>query len=238
MGLMFMPLLTYADGYGFTYGGRATFADVLGKRGRLTVPLTWGGVRRAAIEGEKRFTRGPFSARGSDGLDQPAREPALSAGRSSLRARGPSRARDHEQPPRRRRRRLDRRVLRRAGERRRYAGVRPRRSLRQLRRRCHLRHASRSDVPAQRHLSQCRLGRVALRRRIDDWPRQDRSARLCRAVRLVGAVAARALLACGRAAARLRAVAARRGVDAARLWRGNLRRRHAALRPPPSCGCR
>jgi outer membrane protein assembly factor BamA len=60
-GLMFMPLLTYADGYGFTFGGRATFADVLGKRGRLTVPLTWGGVRRAAIEGEKRFTRGPFT---------------------------------------------------------------------------------------------------------------------------------------------------------------------------------
>jgi outer membrane protein assembly factor BamA len=60
-GFMFMPILSYADGYGFTYGARATFADVLGKRGRLTMPLTWGGVRRAAVEGEKRFTRGPFS---------------------------------------------------------------------------------------------------------------------------------------------------------------------------------
>jgi outer membrane protein assembly factor BamA len=60
-GFMFMPLISYADGYGFTYGARATFADVLGKRGRLTMPLTWGGVRRAALEGEKRFTAGPFS---------------------------------------------------------------------------------------------------------------------------------------------------------------------------------
>jgi outer membrane protein assembly factor BamA len=60
-GFMFMPILSFADGYGFTYGARATFADVLGKRGRLTMPLTWGGVRRAALEGEKRFTRGPLS---------------------------------------------------------------------------------------------------------------------------------------------------------------------------------
>jgi outer membrane protein assembly factor BamA len=61
-GLMFMPLLNYADGYGFTFGGRATFAEVLGKRGRLSVPLTWGGVRRAAVIGEKRFTRGPITS--------------------------------------------------------------------------------------------------------------------------------------------------------------------------------
>jgi outer membrane protein assembly factor BamA len=60
-GFLFMPILNFTDGYGFTYGARATFADVLGKRGRLTVPLTWGGVRRAAGEGDKRFTRGPFS---------------------------------------------------------------------------------------------------------------------------------------------------------------------------------
>lgn len=60
-GLMFMPVLTYADGYGFTYGARATFADVLGKRGRLTIPLTWGGVRRAALVADKRFSRGPFT---------------------------------------------------------------------------------------------------------------------------------------------------------------------------------
>jgi outer membrane protein assembly factor BamA len=60
-GLMFMPVLTYADGYGFTYGGRATFADVLGTRSRVTTPLTWGGVRRAAVEAEKRFEHGPLS---------------------------------------------------------------------------------------------------------------------------------------------------------------------------------
>lgn len=60
-GFLFMPILDYTDGYGFTYGARATFADVFGKRGRVTVPLTWGGVRRAAVEGEKRFTAGPLS---------------------------------------------------------------------------------------------------------------------------------------------------------------------------------
>jgi len=59
-GLMFMPILNFTDGYGFTYGARATFADVLGDRGRITVPLTWGGVRRAAVEGEKRFARAPI----------------------------------------------------------------------------------------------------------------------------------------------------------------------------------
>lgn len=61
-GLMFMPVLNYADGYGFTFGGRATFAEALGKRGRVSIPLTWGGVRRAAVLGEKRFTRGPITS--------------------------------------------------------------------------------------------------------------------------------------------------------------------------------
>jgi outer membrane protein assembly factor BamA len=61
-GLMFMPLLSYADGYGFTFGGRATFAEALGKRGRLSVPLTWGGVRRAALLADKRFSRGPITS--------------------------------------------------------------------------------------------------------------------------------------------------------------------------------
>jgi outer membrane protein assembly factor BamA len=57
---MFMPVLRYADGYGFTYGARFSFVDTLGKGGRVSVPLTWGGTRRAAVEIEKPIARGPI----------------------------------------------------------------------------------------------------------------------------------------------------------------------------------
>jgi outer membrane protein assembly factor BamA len=52
---MFLPIIGYSDGYGFTYGARASFVDVLGEGGRVSVPLTWGGTRRAAVEIEKTF---------------------------------------------------------------------------------------------------------------------------------------------------------------------------------------
>ena len=44
---MWLPVLDYADGYGFTYGARVSFVDVLGPRSRISVPLTWGGERKA-----------------------------------------------------------------------------------------------------------------------------------------------------------------------------------------------
>ena len=59
--LMFLPIITYADGYGFTYGGRVSTVGLLGIGERLSVPLTWGGVRRAAIEFERPFDRGPLT---------------------------------------------------------------------------------------------------------------------------------------------------------------------------------
>jgi hypothetical protein len=59
--LLFLPIITYADGYGFTYGGRASTVDLLGLGERLSVPLTWGGVRRAALEFERPFKRGPLT---------------------------------------------------------------------------------------------------------------------------------------------------------------------------------
>jgi hypothetical protein len=52
---MFMPIVGFTEGYGFTYGARASFVDVLGEGGRISVPLTWGGARRAAVEVEKTF---------------------------------------------------------------------------------------------------------------------------------------------------------------------------------------
>jgi hypothetical protein len=59
--LMFFPILGYVDGYGFTYGGRVSAVDLLGAGERLSVPLTWGGTKRAAIEFERTFKRGPVT---------------------------------------------------------------------------------------------------------------------------------------------------------------------------------
>ena len=58
---MFFPILNYADGYGFTYGARVSAIDLLGAGERLSVPLTWGGTKRAALEAERGFKRGPVS---------------------------------------------------------------------------------------------------------------------------------------------------------------------------------
>ena len=59
--LMFLPILTYADGYGFTYGGRVSTVDLLGAGERLSLPLTWGVTRRAALEIDRAFAGGPLT---------------------------------------------------------------------------------------------------------------------------------------------------------------------------------
>jgi outer membrane protein assembly factor BamA len=56
---LWMPILSREDGYGFTYGARVSFTDPLGPRTRLSLPLTWGGERRAGLEAERRF-EGPL----------------------------------------------------------------------------------------------------------------------------------------------------------------------------------
>lgn len=58
---MWQPLLTYEDGYGFTYGARVGFVRALGPNGRLSVPLTWGGTRQAVAEAEWAFRSGPVT---------------------------------------------------------------------------------------------------------------------------------------------------------------------------------
>jgi hypothetical protein len=55
-----LPILHHKDGYGMTYGARVSFNEVLGDRSRVSVPLTWGGERRAAVEAERLFD-GPIS---------------------------------------------------------------------------------------------------------------------------------------------------------------------------------
>ena len=59
--LMFLPILAYEDGYGFSYGGRITIVDALGTGGRLSSPLTWGGTKQATREFERVFKTGPLT---------------------------------------------------------------------------------------------------------------------------------------------------------------------------------
>ncbi len=59
--LMVLPVFDYTDGFGATYGGRISFVDLLGKEGRVSVPLTWGGWKRAALEIDRTWAAGPVS---------------------------------------------------------------------------------------------------------------------------------------------------------------------------------
>jgi len=47
---MFLPIFNYQDGYGLTYGVRTTFPHAVGDQTRVSVPLSWGGERRAGAE--------------------------------------------------------------------------------------------------------------------------------------------------------------------------------------------
>lgn len=58
---MWLPILNYADGYGLTYGVRFSFVEPVGPNTRISVPLTWGGERRAALEIERTFSEGLVS---------------------------------------------------------------------------------------------------------------------------------------------------------------------------------
>ena len=81
--LMFLPILTYDDGYGWTYGARTSTVNALGLGERLSVPLTWGATRRAALEAERTFRGGPLTrVLGSFGIAQ-RRESAFRGRRSA-----------------------------------------------------------------------------------------------------------------------------------------------------------
>ena len=62
---LFIPILDYAEGTGFTYGARFSLVDVLGERGTVSVAVTLGGTRQAALELEEWFdTRLVHAVRG------------------------------------------------------------------------------------------------------------------------------------------------------------------------------
>jgi outer membrane protein assembly factor BamA len=58
---MFLPILDAEDGYGLTYGVLVAYPDLFGGRSRLAFPMSWGGHKRAAVEAERVFDRGPVS---------------------------------------------------------------------------------------------------------------------------------------------------------------------------------
>jgi len=60
-GVLWLPLLDFEDGYGFTYGVQFARPKVLGPNSRLSFPLTWGGEKQAGAQLEKIFGGGPLT---------------------------------------------------------------------------------------------------------------------------------------------------------------------------------
>ncbi len=60
-GVMWLPVLSYTEGYGVTFGLRIAVEDVLGPKSRISAPLTWGGERKAGLTLERSFERGPLT---------------------------------------------------------------------------------------------------------------------------------------------------------------------------------
>lgn len=56
--LMVAPIVDHREGYGVAYGALTSFVDTFGRGGRLSVPATWGGHKRIALEMEAPV-RGP-----------------------------------------------------------------------------------------------------------------------------------------------------------------------------------
>ena len=55
---MFLPILTYADGYGFTYGGRVSTIDLFGVGERAVGAADLGRHAARGVEVERTFKTG------------------------------------------------------------------------------------------------------------------------------------------------------------------------------------
>jgi outer membrane protein assembly factor BamA len=56
-GVMFVPILSAEDGYGFTYGAQLAFAGRRSPRRRVVVPASWGGDKRVGAEYQQEFSK-------------------------------------------------------------------------------------------------------------------------------------------------------------------------------------
>lgn len=76
-GLMWVPVLSYDDRYGLTYGVHIAALDLVGRESRVALPLTWGGERRAGIEIERSFDGGVVSRLAAGGGVRRTEHPAF-----------------------------------------------------------------------------------------------------------------------------------------------------------------
>ena len=74
---MFVPLVDKEDGYDLTFGARFAYPNAFGRRSRISVPLTWGGIRRAGLEADRTFVSGPISRVEAGGDITQVRNPAF-----------------------------------------------------------------------------------------------------------------------------------------------------------------
>lgn len=75
--IMFVPLLDKEDGYDLVFGARVAYPEPFGRRSRISMPLTWGGQRRAGLELDRTFLSGPISRVEAGGEITQVRNPAF-----------------------------------------------------------------------------------------------------------------------------------------------------------------
>ena len=156
-GVMWLPVLSYTEGYGVTYGLRLAAVDLLGPKSQVVGAADLG--RRAS---GRRDARAVVRTRAVHPRARRFRRPPDRA--SGLRSRRATRRRRPSGRPRRHLVASARRVGAGRGRAVRRRDV----ARRHLRRRPHRRHAARSGLSAQRRLDHRRAGRR--RCRIDDPP--------------------------------------------------------------------
>lgn len=49
LGLMYLPILNFEDGYGLSYGVRVAAPEAIGKNSRISVPAAWGGQKQIGV---------------------------------------------------------------------------------------------------------------------------------------------------------------------------------------------
>ena len=59
--VMVMPILDAEDGYGVTYGARLAHVGLTSRRSRVSMPLSWGGLKQAVVEFDRPFQAGPLT---------------------------------------------------------------------------------------------------------------------------------------------------------------------------------
>lgn len=75
--LMYLPIFDAEDGYGVTYGVRLAIVSVGAREGRITFPLSWGGLKQAGAAYDRRFHAGPFTRVEFGGVIDRQRNPAF-----------------------------------------------------------------------------------------------------------------------------------------------------------------